>query len=148
MSEWVKDLPSPLSFPLYISLLFYISWKNISKILKFLFLFSPLWTMVSSSLKTNLLMFLTLNFFVVTMFFLNYLTVSVSLLNIQRLKFFILADLKTSLTCLFWTFPHLEDQYYDPKNPGSTWVSSSITSSISTSILTTTLTRLYQPSSV
>ena len=90
----------------------------------------------------------TLNFFVVTMFFLNYLTVSVSLLNIQRLKFFILVDLKVSLIYLLWTFPHLEDQYYDPKTPGSTWVSSSIASSISTSILTTMLTRPYQLSSV
>ena len=128
MSEWVRDLLSPPSCLLYTSLCFSIFWKTDLKISKSLSPFFFLLTMVSLLLRTNLLTFLTLIFFIVIMSFLNYLIVLGSSSNTQKLKFFILVDPRVSLTLLLSISPCSVDQYYDPKTLGGTWISSSIAS--------------------
>ena len=98
--------------------------------------------MVSLFLRTNQLMFLIPNFFVVIMYYPSFLIVLVLSLNIWKLKFSILIGHTESLILPSWTFLPSVVLFFVPRNHGNTWVSFLIGNSHSINILTTTLTRL------
>ena len=97
-------------------------------------------------LRTNQLTFQTLIFSVVIMYWPNFLTSLVLLLNIQKLKYFTLTDCIGSSTLLHLISLLLEVLLFVPKIHGSTWDSFLIESSLSINTLTIIQTKPFQRS--
>ena len=133
---------SPILSSLYLSPLLFIlenRFKNLNIPISILFFVDDGLFIVQGNLSICLIRI----FFAVIIFFLNFLTVLVSLLNIPKLKFFISVDPKVFSILLPWIFLHSGDQHYNPKTHGDIWGLSSTKNYLSTSTLTITLTKQY-----